>query len=387
MINRLSKKEPTMNKLLLKMPNIILPIFVVILTSAVSFAADSTATTPITWNAFIDAYYTKNFNDPSNRINGLRNFDIYQNQITLGLADLTIQKQAQPVGFKVELGFGTTNDIVQGGVTSTLSNVIQAYGTLIAPIGSGLTIDVGKFITHMGNEVIVSQNDWNYSRSYLFAFAIPYYHTGVRLTYPVASNFTAALHIVNGWNSNIDNNKFISVGTTLNYAVTPSTSIVFNGMWGHENLTPIENGARDVYDFVVTQQLSDAFQIAVNADYGQAGTTSGLALWKGLALYGRYQLTPVSAFVLRGEVYYDPVGYTTTGSYSNQFTNQPTGFPYKATYKEVTLTYELHPYDPLLIRFEARDDFANGNSFVSASTPLASRKSQPTLTVGVVTMF
>jgi len=353
-------------------------------TSRLVMAADSTSTAapPITWNAFIDAYYSRNFNDPSSRTNQLRNFDINENQIALSLADLTIQKQAQPVGFKVELGFGPTSDLVNvastfGTASPTLANVMQAYGTVIVPIGAGLTVDAGKFVTHMGNEVIVSQGNWNYSRSYLFAYAIPYYHTGVRLTYPVMSNLTAALHIVNGWNSVIDNNKFLSLGATLNYAVTPTTDIVFNGMWGHENLTVAETGARDVYDFIVTQQLSDAFTLAANADYGQAGTIGGLALWKGIALYGRYALSSKSALALRGEVYYDPSfgGYTTGAGFA------------KATFQEYTLTYEYHPYDPLLIRIEGRDDLANGNSFVSASAPFVTRSSQPTLTVGVVTMF
>ncbi len=349
------------------------------LTSRPSLGADSTsAATPITWNAFIDAYYTRDFNDPSNRQNGLRNFDIYENQITLGLADLTVQKQAQPVGFKVELGFGTTSDWINtaqstfGTVSPSLANVMQAYGTVIVPIGAGLTIDAGKFVTHMGNEVIVSQGNWNYSRSYLFAYAIPYYHTGVRLTYPVMSNLTATLHILNGWNSVIDNNKSLSLGATLNYSPTSTTNLVFNGIWGHENITPIENGDRDVYDFILTQQLSDAFQVAVNADYGQAGTTLGLALWKGVAVYERYALNTKSALALREEVYYDPVDYTTGATF------------HKATFQEYTLTYEYHPYDPLLIRIEGRDDFANGNAFLSA---LGLRSSQPTLTVGVVTMF
>lgn len=371
-----------MNRLILSM------FIVVMLFSAKVFAADSTATsaTPITWNAFIDVYYTRDFNDPSNRQNGLRNFDIYENQVTLSLADLTVQKQAQPVGFKIELGFGTTSDWVNtastfGTNSPTMANVMQAYGTVVVPIGAGLTVDAGKFVTHMGNEVIISQSNWNYSRSYLFTFAIPYYHTGVRLTYPVASNLTAAVHIVNGWNSVIDNNKFLSLGATLSYSPTSTTSLVFNGMWGHENLTSTsldtiltENGSRDVYDFILTQQLSDAFSVAVNADYGQTGTTRGLAMWKGVALYGRYALSAKSALALRGEVYYDPsFGGYTTGA----------GFP-KATFQEYTLTYELHPYDPLLIRVEGRDDLANGKAFISA---LGVRSSQPTLTVGVVASF
>lgn len=352
-----------------------------LLGSADASPADSTAAAPITWSGFVDAYYSRNFNDPLSRVNQFRNFDMNENQVSLSLVDLKLQKQAQPVGFTLELGFGPTSDYVNiastfGTASPSLANVMQAYATVVVPVGSGLTVDVGKFVTHMGYEVIPSQGNWNYSRSYLFAYAIPFYHTGIRLTYPVASDFTVALHILNGWNSVIDNNKFLTLGTTLNYSPTPTTDVVFNGIWGHENLTPVEDGARDVYDFIVTQQVTDAFSVAVNADYGRAGTTGGLALWKGIALYGRYSVSSVSAFAVRGEVYYDPTfdGYTTGA-----------GFP-KATFQEYTLTYEYHPWSPLLIRVEARDDFANGKVFDSASAP-ATKSSQPTLTVGLVTTF
>jgi len=169
------------------------------------YAADSTAAAPapapITWSGFIDAYYSKNFNSPATETNQLRNFDINENQFALSLAELVIQKQASPVGFRMDLDFGPTNDLVQPGNGSTLNVLQQAYLTAVLPVGSGLTVDVGKFVTHMGNEVIESKDNWNYSRSFLFEFAIPYYHTGIRLTYPIASMLSGTLDLLNGWNS------------------------------------------------------------------------------------------------------------------------------------------------------------------------------------------
>ena len=175
---------------------------------AASFAADSAAAAPapITWSGFVDAYYSKNFNSPSTSTNALRNFDVNENQLAFSLAELVIQKTASPVGFRMDLDFGPTNDIVQGvapyGTTpyNTLSILQQAYLTAVLPVGSGLTVDVGKFVTHMGYEVIESKDNWNYSRSFMFAYAIPYYHTGVRASYTFSSTFSAAVHFVNGWN-------------------------------------------------------------------------------------------------------------------------------------------------------------------------------------------
>ena len=54
-------------------------------------------------------------------------------------------------------------------------------------------MDVGKFVTSAGAEVIETNGNWNYSRSLLFALAIPYYHMGVRTSMPVGKHFTGGV--------------------------------------------------------------------------------------------------------------------------------------------------------------------------------------------------
>ncbi len=338
-------------------------------------AQDTQTSSGISTSGFIDVYYSKNFAQPVSQINKLRNFDIQENQFTLSLAELVFQKKASPVGFRIDADFGTTNDVVQTGIGSaTLPFLQQAYLTAVLPLGNGLTVDAGKFVTHMGYEVIESKDNWNYSRSFLFAYAIPYYHTGIRLTYPVTNNFTAAVHIVNGWNSVVDNNQWKSLGITLNYAPGNLTGLTLNVMDGVEESEPAIAGKKTVFDFIVTQQLTNALALSLNADYGDERTLNGLALWKGAAVYGRYATSLKSAVTLRGEVYYDPYGYTTGAL-----------FP-KATFKEVTLTYEQYVFKPLLVRGELRDDFSNG-AFFDKKTSVGTENSQLTFLIGVVTIF
>src|SRR5437879_4330074 len=54
----------------------------------------------------------------------------------------------------------------------------EAYGSYKVPLGSGLTVKAGKFVTLLGYEVIESPNNLNFSRSFLFGFAIPLTHRG-----------------------------------------------------------------------------------------------------------------------------------------------------------------------------------------------------------------
>src|SRR5207244_956039 len=87
-------------------------------------------------------------------------------------------------------------DIVAGAsgqfaAESPYKNIEEAYGSYMAPVGEGLQFDVGKFVTNAGAEVIEAKDDWNYTRSLLFQLAIPFYHTGVRMTF--APNSTISL--------------------------------------------------------------------------------------------------------------------------------------------------------------------------------------------------
>ena len=73
---------------------------------------------------------------------------------------------------------------------SPYKNIEEAFGSYLAPVGKGLQIDVGKFVTNAGAEVIEAKDDFNYSRSLLFQLAIPLYHSGVRLTYSPSDKVT-----------------------------------------------------------------------------------------------------------------------------------------------------------------------------------------------------
>ncbi len=331
-------------------------------------------------SGFVDAYYSRNLASPASRTNKLRNFDIPENQINLSLAEIVLQKKAQPVGFRMDVDFGTANDVVQGiapyGTTSygTLTNIQQAYLTGVIPLGNGLTADVGKFVTHMGYEVIESKDNWNYSRSLLFAWAIPYYHTGMRLTYPFADNFTVALHVVNGWNSSIDNNAEKSLGLMVSYSPGASTGLILNVMDGFEQPTGVDVGKKKVFDFIVTQQVTEAFALTLNADYGDETLIGGLYTWKGAALYGRYAFSPKSAFALRAEVFDDPRGYATG-----------LGVP-QLDVREVTATYEYKFADALLLRGEGRYDFSNAPVF-DKKADVNTKNDQMTILVGIVAMF
>src|SRR5207248_2505839 len=156
-------------------------------------------------SGFADGYYGYNFNTPSTRKAGAeRTFDVQHNSLTLNMAELSFAKTPtadSQGGFRIDLDYGATQDIVTPNRSSSFRNIGQAYVSYYAKVGKGLQIDFGKFVTPLGFEVIKAKDDWNYSRGLLFTLAIPFYHTGLRATYNVSDKLALAGFVVNGWNN------------------------------------------------------------------------------------------------------------------------------------------------------------------------------------------
>jgi Putative beta-barrel porin-2, OmpL-like. bbp2 len=346
----------------------------------------------IQFSGFVDTYYSLNFGHPSpagtNATTGnqpIRAFDIQADKFSLNMVELALQKSPTdqtPIGFRVDLDFGPGASIVHGldPGGSTFNNIEQAYVTYVAPIGKGLTIDLGQFVTWVGYEVIESQDNWNYSRGILFTWAIPFYHAGLRLTLPVTDTLTVSLMGVNGWNNAVSNNAGKDLGASIAFTGIPKVSLVADGIWGSY---AADGFRRDVYDFIATITPTDKLSLAANADYGTddclvnngpAGAgcaTPGKASWFGVAGYLRYAFTDAAAMALRAEWYKDGDG-TTTGV--------------AQTLGEITATGEYKIASALLTRLEFRRDWSNQTYFLNGgSTPNA--HAQDTIELGVVYTF
>lgn len=346
---------------------------IIIISGSVIYSQDSTGTSNTTINGLVDVYFSKNFSSPANKTNKYRNFDVTENQFNVSLAKLTMQKPASPIGFKLELAFGSTSDIVQSAEPNKSLNFLQqAFITVVLPVGKGLTVNAGKMVTHMGAEVIESNLNPNYSRSLLFAYAVPYYHVGICASYPVLDNLSLTGYLYNSWNTMLDNNKEKTLGATLNWTPINNLTIIENWIGGIEQPDSVSANARHVFDTIINLTLSDNVFFSFNGDYGFEKLPNGdLAIWKGIAVIGKYSLCETSALALRGEIYSDPYGFT-TGTIQEL--------------KEITLTYEQKFLPNLLVRLEYRRDWSNVKVF-DDSDNAATKTDQNTILISSIISF
>lgn len=336
------------------------------------------AKSPISVSGILDGYYDFDSNHPDNGSTQLRNFDIRANTVSLTEARITLAHDPAPFGIRVDMGLGSAFQVMHPANPSGggLKYVEQMFVSAKPAKWKGFQIDFGQFVTSAGAEVIESGDNWNYSRSFLFAYAIPYYHFGLRASMPVTSSLTAGVQVVQGWNEIFDNNSGKTVGITLVQAKKYYT-LTGNYYVGPEN-DNTTHGYRNLIDTVLLLTPSARFNAYINYDYGQNrnanATLTGvgsLAHWQGIAAAGHWQATSKLTATVRGEYFNDNNGFTT-------------GTAQKLN--EVTLTsdYTFHP--GILARAEYRRDNSNQMFFTTNSTPLAS-KSQNTVEVAMIFFF
>lgn len=289
---------------------------------------------------------------PANNFNGVPDL---QN------ANLQLLLNGSLVSGKIEASFGSDADVIaSNGQSRSGVNLTQAYIQL-TPNGA-TTFIAGKFSTEAGAEVIEAPGNSNYSRSYLFGEAIPFTHTGARLSYALDNS---KITLVAGGNNGWDDWKFAGKGVTLEGAIllTPSpfwalTLDTYNGhdfaVTGNSALSfaPVFTN-RMLYDSVLTLHPTSALTLIANNDNGVQLADSGTffpvtAKWNGIAGYVNYQFNSRYGLSLRKETFHDDDGFR-TGIIQRLQSN--------------TATINFTPTGNYIFRLEYRLDASDGPNF------------------------
>jgi hypothetical protein len=336
----------------------------------------------------VDAYYGYNANHPAAGT-ATEPFQFVNGQFNLNLLEIQLDKpvdKTTPLGFRMAFAFGQAIDAVNGTPFEVVRNIPVAqylkegYLSYMAPVGKGLQIDVGKFVTPTGAEVIETNQNWNYSRSLLFYYAIPYYHMGARAKYTFNDKWSVTGYAVNGWNNVVATNTGKTGGVSIAWNATKKLSITETYLGGPlDRLGTGDNGPwNHLFDTVVTYNPNAKLSLMANVDYDRdtgvmPGKKSGD--YSGIALYAKYAVSPKVAVAGRYEYFNDHDGFATgipnfittaKGQHLNEFTG----------------TIERKVAGHLLSRLEYRHDASN-QYFFQRGAPSAV-KGQTTVDAGLV---
>ncbi len=354
-----------------------------------------------TLNLGVDGYYGYNFNQPVGRVNLLRAYDVTSNSFNLNQVSVVMERiptVQDRIGGRIDLQYGQATETLQGSSVNeqrpqVWRNLFQAYGSYLAPVGSGLQLDFGKWSSSLGNEGNYTKDQVTYSRSYSFNY-LPFYHMGLRANYNLTPKINVAYWLVNGANDTEDLNGFKSQAFLLSLKPNSRLTWSVNYYFGQEardvkttlnpglpisptqpglptgNISPAPNGREHVFDTYATWQATPRLTLIGESDYvlnrifaEQRPTRVAIG-----SLTAKYSL-PRSWNVGGRAEYFDDRGGLFSGT--------------TQALKEGTVIVDHTFISGFIARAEYRRDWSNQRFFLS-DTDGALEHSQTTATVGLI---
>ena len=170
----------------------------------------------------------------------------------------------------------------------------QAYLTFAVPVGSGLTLTAGKFVTLLGYEYVDPTQNMLFSHSYLFTFAVPTSHTGVMGQYNLTKDVSLILGFWRGVEeTSKDNNGAIDGFGELSWNINDKTNVTVNISCGPQQPDDTSH-YRTVVDVIGTYKLGDNTKLAsmpTTATARAKGRTSGSTVCTAAATGGAWRST------------------------------------------------------------------------------------------------
>jgi hypothetical protein len=366
-----------------------------------------TAQKGITLSGYVDVSYTNEFAGrttpfQASSTSAQHQFDTNGNGFNVQAVKVALEKALPDknewaAGFRIDTIYGQDAKVLGdagfntiGPAAATPANpsgfaLEQALVKFRIPVGNGLDIYAGKFVTFLGYEVIESPANPNFSRGLLFTDAIPLTNTGVYADYKFNDTVEVKLGVVDGWNNstslspvgNSSDETFGGKAITGQINVTNPgknanicQSFIYSPQGDAGAATPTagpflgtsQDNPVFVYDiwgnWSPTAVKDSALTLGFNIDYGYDSYS-----WYGAALYAQYKLTKVITLAGRGEYLHSDAnaGKFGVGGTTDAVTGVFT--PASQDDYSLTATISFSIWDNLLTRAEYRfDDLSKGTT-------------------------
>lgn len=334
----------------------------------------------------VSTSFGHNFARPASGTNQLRAFDGEDGSIRLDVAALAVEKRAgRPgeAGFRLDALAGSSvprATAAEGLFREETGeagdfDLLQAFVSWVAPVGEGLRIDAGKFVTSFGVEPIEGPDGWgdHASHSFLFTLSEPTTHTGVKASYAFSDRLSAELLLVNGWDDAKDRNGAKSLGAGVTFAPGGGATLTATVMTGPERAAD-SSSRRTLAGLAAELSAGGPLAGGVIVERGEEeglGAEGETVSWWGIAAYARWAVSRSFTLGLRAERFEDPDG-------ARSGTAQ--------TLHGVTLTPALALAPGLVVRADFRLDLSDEAVFEDSEGALVRRR-QATLLVNALYAF
>ena len=292
--------------------------------------AQSDSTKSLDISAYIETYYSYDFNKPLSKEKPDFNYNYKKhNQPNVNLAFVKAGYQTRRIRSNLAVMAG---DYVRYNLSAEPLWVKHLFEVNVGfkPFERhNFWIDAGVMPSHIGFESAIGNDCWNLTRSIL-AENSPYYESGIKLNYTNKDqDLNVAFHVLNGWQKiaiTIRDEK-PSVGVKVNYKPTHSLTLNYSNFVGNIKVNNI-NALRIFHNLYAIYDVSSKFSFLIGFDIGTQKTAdTKTAFWYTPVIISKFKLSEKNKIAGRLEFYSDkkqviiltatPNGYQTFGASIN----------------------------------------------------------------------
>ncbi|MBL7931595.1 MAG: porin, partial [Bacteroidia bacterium] len=201
----------------------------------------------VTGSAYLDAAYNYSFNNPIDNTNTISSTIGRHNEIQINLASVGVDAAYKNMTGRVLLQYGAMQHIVQeldesvyrgrNTGTNNLKFLREVAAGYHINKWYGINIEAGIFMSYMGLESYMVQDNWCFQRSLVCEFT-PFYFQGARLQVYPTKKFKQEFWLLNGWQSYSSFSNSPGAGSSTYWRPNENLQLVANFYYGHDTRNP-----------------------------------------------------------------------------------------------------------------------------------------------------
>ena len=206
-----------------------------------------TSETILTGVAYLDGYYNYNFANPIDNTQTISSTIGRHNEFTLNNVSIGVESNYKNAIGRLWLQYGQAASIIQDldgstnkGRNTSINNlkyIREAAAGYHFDKLHGVNFEMGIFMSYIGLESYVTQENWSYQRSLLCDFT-PFYFSGARVQAYLTKKYKMELWVLNGWQSYNSYSNAPGLGWSNYYRPNENIQLVANFYYGKDSQNP-----------------------------------------------------------------------------------------------------------------------------------------------------
>jgi hypothetical protein len=206
-----------------------------------------TGETILAGSLYVDTYYNYNFANPSDNTQTISSSIGRHNEFQVNLASIGLETNYKNIVGRFNLQYGAMQHIVQeldGSInrgrntgTGNLKFIREAAAGYHFNKWYGINIEAGIFMSYIGLESYMLQDNWSYQRSMPCDFT-PFYFQGARIQMFPTKKLKQEIWLLNGWQTYNSFSKGPGVGSSTYWRPREALQLVANFYYGHDTQNP-----------------------------------------------------------------------------------------------------------------------------------------------------